>query len=63
MPKTDIRVKLIGENGNAFVILSAVTRALKLGGRKDLITPFMDEATAGDYDHLLRTAMDYVIVR
>ena len=62
MPKTTIQVKLVGENGNAFAIIGAVTKALKRGGRRDLVEAFQAEAMSGDYDNLLRTAMEYVEV-
>jgi len=32
-------------------------------GHKDAVKAFMDEATAGDYDHLLQTAMKWVNVK
>ena len=35
-PKTSIRVKLVGEDGNAFAILARVRSALRRGGRADL---------------------------
>lgn len=63
MPKTDVTVKLIGENGNAFVILGKVQRALqKAGYPKEFIDNYISEATSGDYDHLLQVTMDYVEV-
>ena len=62
MPKTTIKVQLVGENGNAFAIIGAVTKALKRGGRRDLVEAFQAEAMSGDYDNLLRTAMEYVEV-
>jgi len=49
--------------GNAFYILGAVTKALKRAGYdKAFIQSFQDEATNGDYNHLLQTVMEYVIV-
>jgi hypothetical protein len=56
-------VKLTGRDGNAFAILSAVRAAM----RRALIDEaecdaFFAEATAGDYDHLLQTAMRWVDV-
>ena len=62
MPKTTIKVKLVGEDGNAFAVIGAVTKALRRGGRADLVEAFQAEAMAGDYNHLLRTAMEYVEV-
>jgi len=62
MPKTDVQVKLIGTDGNAFAILGKVKQALKRAGHTDLADQFMKEAMSGDYNHLLRTAMEYVEV-
>ncbi len=60
MPKTNIKVKLIGEDGNAFAILGRVVRALRRGGRGDLVEEFLKEAKSGDYTHLLATVLEYV---
>lgn len=55
-----IRVKLVGEDGNAFAILGKVTQALKKNGVDS--KEFLKEAMAGDYDRLLRTCMTWVTV-
>ena len=57
----DIKVRLVGEDGNAFAILGRVSKALKRAGvdRSD-IDKFMAEAKSGDYNHLLRTCMAWV---
>ena len=60
MPKTDVTVKLLGESGNCFYILGKVIKALKNAGYDNLAKQYEKEATAGDYDTLLRTTMDYV---
>jgi hypothetical protein len=58
-----IEVKLIGEDGNAFAILGRVTQAMRRHGVSDAeVKSFMAEATAGDYDHLLATAIQWVSV-
>jgi hypothetical protein len=62
MAKTDVTVKLTGEDGNAFAILGRVIKALKRAGLADLAKEYQAEAMAGDYDHLLRTTMEYVEV-
>ncbi len=62
MPKTNIKVKLINEDGNAFLILGKVRNALKKAGRTDLAEEYMKKAKSGDYDNLLRVTMDYVEV-
>ena len=62
MPKTNVEVQLVGEDGNAFAILARVEKALKQAGHRDLATEFMAEATSGNYDHLLQTCCQYVEV-
>ena len=59
MSISNLSLKLIGEDGNAFAILGRARRALKSGGRSDLIDTFYEEATSGDYDNLLQTCMKY----
>lgn len=56
-----IHVKLVGEDGNAFSIIGRVLRAMRRGKvPKEDIDAFKKEATSGDYDNLLVTAMKYV---
>jgi hypothetical protein len=51
------RVKLIGEDGNAFRIIGACARAAKKAGwTPERWKPIADEMMAGDYDHLLQIA-------
>lgn len=58
-----ITVKLVGEDSNAYYILGKITQAMRRAGvPKEEAAAFMSEATAGDYDHLLQTAMKYVEV-
>lgn len=58
-----IKVKLIGKNGNAFAILGAVSQELrKAGVTKEEQDRYMDEAMNGDYNHLLQTTMKWVNV-
>jgi hypothetical protein len=59
----NIKVRLVGEDGNAFFIIGRMRSALKKGGvNKETIEEFTTEATSGDYDHLLQTCMDWVAV-
>lgn len=59
----EIEVELVGQDGNAFVILGAVRRAMRSAGvSSEEIDSFYDEATSGDYDHLLSTCMRWVTV-
>ena len=62
MPKTEVRVKLVGEDGNAFAILGRVRRALIRAGLREEAERFLAEASASDYDHLLATVQKYVDV-
>ena len=59
----DIFVQLTGEPGNAFYIIGAVAKALRRAKvDKAEIDAFQKEATSGDYDHVLVTAMKWVTV-
>lgn len=62
MAKTNVTVKLIGNDGNAFAIMGQVTKALKRAGHADLVDEYRKEAMSGDYDNLLRVTMEYVEV-
>lgn len=58
-----VKVELVGQDGNAFAIMGRVGGALKKAGvPKAEIDAYYAESTAGDYDHLLRTAMKWVSV-
>jgi hypothetical protein len=62
-PKEKPKVKLSGEDGNAFVILGRVIRALrKAGADKEYIDKYRKEATSGNYDNLLCITIEYVDV-
>ena len=57
------RVRLVGEDGNAFAILGRTKRALReAGAPREAIADFFREATAGDYDQLLGTVLRWVDV-
>ena len=61
MRHPEIEVQLTGEDGNAFSVLGRVTKALRRAGvSKEERDLFMVEATAGNYDDLLNTCMDWV---
>ena len=59
-----IKVKLVGNDGNAFAILGAVIKAMRKANlpTKEL-DAFTKEATSGDYNNLLATCMKWVDVR
>ena len=59
----DIEVQLVGQDGNAFAIMASVTRGLRDAGiSKEEIELYQKESMSGDYDNLLRTAMNWVTV-
>lgn len=63
MSKYPVEVSLVGQDGNAFAIMGRVQRALKeAGASKDELDQYLEESMSGDYDHLLRTAMKWVVV-
>ncbi len=54
------KVKLIGADGNAFVILGRCMQiARKSKWSQEQVDQFKKEATSGDYDYLLQTVMKY----
>ncbi len=60
----NIKVKLVGEDGNAFRIIGTVKRALKAARvPEEEIRMFMDEAMASDYDNLVKTCLEWVNVQ
>lgn len=62
VPYTDAVVKLTGKDGNAFLILGLVCGGIRRSNRPELEDAFMNEAMAGDFDHLLQTCTRYVTV-
>ena len=60
----NVRVKLVGKDAKAFSILGTVAKAMDEAGVPQAeVDLFMHAAMAGDYDHLLRTVMGWVLVR
>lgn len=59
MPKTNIKVAIIGADGNVFNLLGICRKALSRAKRMDLWDDFFKEATSGDYDHALATIAEY----
>lgn len=58
MARFNVKVKLVGKDGNAFAILGVMATALrKAGATPDEIKRFQTEATSGDYNNLLATCM------
>ena len=56
-------VNLIDQVGNVFAILARCQSAARRAAWDErYLEEFLDEATAGDYNHLLRTVMDYFTI-
>ncbi len=63
MKYPEVHVQLTGEDGNAFAIMGAVSKALKRAGvPAEEISKYKGESMSGDYDNLLQTAMRWVDV-
>lgn len=63
-PKKLAKVKLVGEDGNAYSIMGACMReGRRAGYTKEQLDAYQKESTSGDYDHLLQTAMKWFDVR
>jgi hypothetical protein len=63
MPKFNTTVQLTGNDGNAFAIMGSVRSALRrAGATKEQIDEYSNASMSGDYDNLLRVAMDWVEV-
>jgi hypothetical protein len=63
MPKYEVEVQLSGNDGNAYAIMSSVKKALeKAGATPTEINQYLKESMGGDYDNLLRVAMEWVEV-
>lgn len=61
MPKyPNIKVKLLGEDGNAFFILGRCLQAMRRAGISEKERDeFRKEATSGNYDYLLATCFKW----
>ena len=59
----DVKVKLVGEDGNAFAIIGRIQKAMRRAKIDEgEIKEFVDDAMSGNYDHLLQVAMKTVSV-
>ena len=59
----DVKVKLVGEDGNAFFIIGRCSKAMKRAGHADRVKEFQDEAKSGDYDKVLSTCMKWFVCK
>ncbi len=61
-PKTDIKCKLVGTDGNIFALLGRAREALLRGDRRDLIEPLTKEVFASkSYEEALARICEYVV--
>ena len=52
------KLKLVGEDGNAMMIIGAASRAARAAGwSKEQIDAYRKEAMSSNYDHLLAVTM------
>ncbi len=59
----DIEVQLSERDGNAFMVMGAVSKALRRAHvPKEEIDKYLEESTSGDYNNLLATATRWVTV-
>lgn len=59
-----VRVQLSGEDGNGFMIVARVRKALRKAGVKEAeLDEFVAEATGGDYSDLIGTVSNWVDAR
>ena len=58
----EITVHLTGNDGNAFAVMGAVKEALRRANvSADEISEYIRQSMSGDYDNLLRVAIDWVV--
>lgn len=56
----NVKVKLVGEDGNAFSIIGRCTKAAAKAGIDGFsFGEFLEDAESGDYNHLLATVAKY----
>ena len=52
-----MKVRLSGEDGNAYAIMARVIQGLRKADREDLVSGYEKEATSGDYKNLVKASM------
>ena len=59
----EVKVAMVGEDGNAFAVMGRVTQAMRRAGLDKMVSDeYMREAMSGNYDALLATTMRWVEV-
>lgn len=56
---TGLKLKLVGEDGNAWFIMGRAAQVLRANGKGALVKEFQAECMSGDYQHLLATCMEW----
>ena len=57
-----VKLDLVGLDGNAFALLAAFQKAaFRQGYSQEEIEAVMKEAKSGDYDHLLQTLIKHTV--
>ena len=57
------KLKLVGQNGNAFAILGCARKAAKQAKwTPEKVAEYTQKATSGDYNNLLAVTMEYFFV-
>jgi hypothetical protein len=58
--KPQPKIRIVGEDGNAFIILGAATKAMRRAGwSAEEIEEYRNKAMNGDYGNLLNVTGDY----
>lgn len=56
-------VQLSGQDGNAFIVIGVMTKALKSVGNSDsIVEDYEKQATSDSYNHLLKVSMSFANV-
>lgn len=59
----DVKVRLVGTDGNAFAIIGAVSTALRKAGHPEAAKEFTEQAfKSKSYDALLQLCLSWVVV-
>ncbi len=62
LPNKQIKLKLVGLDGNAFVLMGSFQRqARREGWTSEEINAVLTEARSSDYDHLVATLADHCV--
>ena len=59
-PDIEICMDIMGPEGNAYVLLGTVEKALKKFGHDEDAKSYIKEAMSGDYENLLAVTRTYV---